>query len=48
MANRLLARKQFVLEVIHPGNTNVSKVEDLTTPLPPLSSALLCFMLHGS
>ncbi|KAF8648265.1 hypothetical protein HU200_064838 [Digitaria exilis] len=25
MTNRLLARKQFVLEVIHPGRANVSK-----------------------
>ncbi|VAI89878.1 unnamed protein product [Triticum turgidum subsp. durum] len=29
MTNRLLARKQFVLEVIHPGRANVSKVGDL-------------------
>ncbi|CAD6336574.1 unnamed protein product [Miscanthus lutarioriparius] len=29
MTNRLLSRKQFVLEVIHPGHTNVSKVGDL-------------------
>nr|ACG30451.1 40S ribosomal protein S24 [Zea mays] len=27
MTNRLLARKQFVLEVIHPGRANVSKAE---------------------
>ena len=26
MTNRLLARKQFVLEVLHPGRANVSKV----------------------
>jgi small subunit ribosomal protein S24e len=31
MTNRLLARKQFVLEVIHPGRANVSKVRE---PLP--------------
>ena len=29
MTNRLLARKQFVLEVIHPGRANVSKVGDI-------------------
>ncbi|XP_066378309.1 small ribosomal subunit protein eS24z-like isoform X1 [Miscanthus floridulus] len=29
MTNRLLSRKQFVLEVIHPGRANVSKVGDL-------------------
>jgi hypothetical protein len=28
MTNRLLSRKQFVLEVIHPGRANVSKVRD--------------------
>jgi ribosomal protein S24E len=44
MTNRLLARKQFVLEVIHPGRANVSKVRDLA----PLSSALLRFMARGS
>ncbi|KAF0921024.1 hypothetical protein E2562_038227 [Oryza meyeriana var. granulata] len=27
MTNRLLSRKQFVLEVIHPGRPNVSKAE---------------------
>ncbi|XP_066325233.1 small ribosomal subunit protein eS24z-like [Miscanthus floridulus] len=27
MTNRLLARKQFVLEVLHPGRANVSKAE---------------------
>ncbi|KAI5016755.1 hypothetical protein ZWY2020_006606 [Hordeum vulgare] len=27
MTNRLLARKQFVLEVIHPGRANLSKAE---------------------
>ncbi|GJN38623.1 hypothetical protein PR202_gb27683 [Eleusine coracana subsp. coracana] len=27
MTNRLLSRKQFVLEVIHPGRANVSKAE---------------------
>jgi small subunit ribosomal protein S24e len=26
MTNRLLSRKQFVLEVLHPGRANVSKV----------------------
>jgi small subunit ribosomal protein S24e len=29
MTNRLLSRKQFVLEVIHPGRPNVSKVVGL-------------------
>ena len=32
MTNRLLSRKQFVLEVIHPGRANVSKVRDLLEP----------------
>ncbi|GLJ08703.1 hypothetical protein SUGI_0094000 [Cryptomeria japonica] len=27
MTNRLLARKQFVIDVLHPGRPNVSKVE---------------------
>ncbi|KAG8058516.1 hypothetical protein GUJ93_ZPchr0002g24616 [Zizania palustris] len=27
MTNRLLSRKQFVLEVLHPGRANVSKAE---------------------
>jgi hypothetical protein len=35
MTNRLLSRKQFVLEVLHPGRANVSKVSAL------LSSGLL-------
>lgn len=26
MTNRLLGRKQFVLDVLHPGKANVSKV----------------------
>jgi small subunit ribosomal protein S24e len=29
MTNRLLSRKQFMLEVIHPGRPNVSKVVGL-------------------
>ena len=37
MTNRLLARKQFVLEVIHPGRANLSKVRDLV-PFPSLLS----------
>ena len=39
MTNRLLARKQFVLEVIHPGRANVSKVGDLH----PSPSFLACY-----
>ncbi|CAN6470354.1 unnamed protein product [Victoria cruziana] len=27
MTNRLLSRKQFVIDVLHPGRANVSKVE---------------------
>ncbi|MCD7461887.1 ribosomal 40S subunit protein S24B [Datura stramonium] len=27
MTNRLLARKQFVIDVLHPGRANVSKAE---------------------
>ena len=38
MTNRLLARKQFVLEVIHPSRANVSKVGDLVPFLSFLSS----------
>ncbi|GKG21350.1 40S ribosomal protein S24-1, partial [Tanacetum coccineum] len=26
MTNRLLSRKQFVIDVLHPGQANVSKV----------------------
>jgi hypothetical protein len=44
MTNRLLARKQFVLEVIHPGRANVSKVGDLA-PTPPLPPCAVTF--HG-
>ena len=42
MTNRLLSRKQFVLEVIHPGRPNVSKVRDLlgsSSLYPPRFSA---------
>jgi hypothetical protein len=42
MTNRLLARKQFVLEVIHPGRANVSKVGDLA-PLSHLILAAVTF-----
>ena len=43
MTNRLLARKQFVLEVIHPGRANVSKV-GRSTPLTLFPRFLLRFM----
>jgi hypothetical protein len=36
MTNRLLSRKQFVLEVLHPGRANVSKVRALRSPGPLL------------
>ena len=36
MTNRLLSRKQFVLEVLHPGRANVSKVSDLSSSGPVL------------
>jgi hypothetical protein len=44
MANRMLARKQFVLEVIHTGNANVSMVRDLATP----PSFLGAVTFHGA
>ncbi|KAL0437469.1 UNVERIFIED_CONTAM: 40S ribosomal protein S24-1, partial [Sesamum radiatum] len=35
MTNRLLSRKQFVIDVLHPGRPNVSKVIDVLHPGRP-------------
>ena len=36
MTNRLLSRKQFVLEVLHPDRANVSKVSAASCSLGPV------------
>jgi len=33
MTNRLLARRQFILDVLHPGRANVPKVRLRTTQI---------------
>ena len=46
MTNRLLQRKQMVIDVIHPGLANVSKValrEKLSTMYKADKNAIMCF-----
>lgn len=42
MTNRLLGRKQFVLDVLHPGKANVSKVRPARPP-----ACMPLPLLHG-